>query len=57
MVDVFSDFINILKRARLTKDAEIMTIRIFMIPQELADDKSLLSDYARNGEFTYESDD
>jgi uncharacterized protein len=54
---------NIFKRARLTKDAEIMTIKKFMIPldivtmtpEELADDKSLLSEYARTGEVIYDS--
>ena len=54
---------NIFKRARLTKDAEIMTIKKFMIPldivtmtpEEFANDKSLLSDYARGGEVIYDS--
>ena len=54
---------NIFKRARLTKEAEIMTIKKFMVPldivtmtqEELADDKSLLSDYARSGEVIYDS--
>lgn len=64
IIVISSDFKNkdIFKRARLTKEAEIMTIRKFMIPldiitmtpEELADDKSLLSDYARTGEVIYE---
>jgi len=63
IIVISNDFKNkdIFKRARLTKDAEIMTIRKFMIPldivtmtpEELADDKSLLSDYARTGEVIY----
>jgi predicted nucleotidyltransferase len=62
---ISSDFTNknIFKRARLTKDAEIMTIRKFMIPldivtmtpEELANDKSLLFDYAKTGEVIYDS--
>jgi predicted nucleotidyltransferase len=66
IIVISDDFKNkdIFKRARLTKDAEIMTIRKFMIPldimtmtpEELADDKSLLSDYARIGEVIYEAD-
>jgi len=65
IIVISNDFTNknIFKRARLTKDAEIMTIRKFMIlldivtmtPEELADDKSLLSDYARTGEVIYDS--
>jgi len=61
---ISSDFKNkdIFKRARLTKDAEIMTIKKFLIPldivtltpEELADGTSLLSDYARTGEVIYE---
>jgi uncharacterized protein len=55
---------DIFKRARLTKDAEIMTIRKFMIPlgivtmtpEKLAEDRSLLSDYARTGQVIYEAD-
>ena len=64
IIVISNDFKNkdIFKRARLTKEAEIMTIRKFMIPldivtmtpEELADDKSLLSDYARTGEVIYE---
>jgi len=65
IIVISNDFRNkdIFKRARLTKDAEIMTIRKFMIPldivtmtpEELADDKSLLSDYARTGEVIYDA--
>jgi len=65
IIVISNDFKNkdIFKRARLTKDAEIMTIRKFMIPldivtmtpEELADDKSFLSDNARTGEVIYES--
>jgi uncharacterized protein len=65
IIVISNDFKNkdIFKRARLTKEAEIMTIRKFMIPldivtmtpEELADDKSLLSDYARTGEVIYEA--
>lgn len=64
IIVVSNDFKNkdIFKRARLTKEAEIMTIKKFMIPldiitmtpEELADDTSLLSDYARTGEVIYE---
>ena len=54
---------NIFERARLTKDAEIKTIRKFVIPldivtmtpEELADGKSLLSDYAKTGEVIYDA--
>jgi len=65
IIVISNDFANknIFKRARLTKDAEIMTIRKFMIPldivtmtpEELADDKSLLSDYTRGGEVIYDA--
>jgi uncharacterized protein len=65
IIVISNDFKNkdIFKRARLTKDAEIMTIKKFMIPldivtmtpEELADDKSLLSDYARTGEVIYDA--
>ena len=65
IIVISNDFTNknIFKRARLTKDAEIMTIKKFMIPldivtmtpEELADDKSLLSDYARTGEVIFDS--
>jgi len=48
---------DIFKRADLTKDAEIMTIRKFMVPfdiitmtpDELESGTSLVCDYARNG--------
>lgn len=48
---------DIFKRADLTKDAEIMTIRKFMVPldiitmtpDELESGKSLVCEYARNG--------
>ena len=66
VVVISRDFINknIFKRARLTKEAEIKTIRKFMIPldivtmtpAELADDQSLLSSYARNGKVIYDAD-
>jgi predicted nucleotidyltransferase len=65
IIVISNDFTNknIFKRARLTKDAEIMTIKKFMIPldivtmtpEELADNKSLLSDYARTGEVIFDS--
>jgi len=65
IIVISNDFKNkdIFKRAKLTKDAEIMTIRKFMIPldivtmtpEEFADDKSLLSDYARTGEVIYDA--
>ena len=65
IIVISNDFKNkdIFKRARLTKEAEIMTIRKFMIPldivtmtpEELADDRSLLSEYARTGEVIYEA--
>jgi predicted nucleotidyltransferase len=49
---------NIFKRADLTKEAEIQTIKKYMIPldiitltpEELQDETSLLSDYVRNGQ-------
>lgn len=58
--DDFRDM-DIFKRAELTKDAEIMTIRKYMIPfdiitmtpEELESDNSLISDYARNGEVVF----
>jgi predicted nucleotidyltransferase len=48
---------DIFKRADLTKDAEIMTIRKFIIPfdiitvtpDELESSRSLICDFARNG--------
>jgi len=62
---ISDDFKNkdIFKRAKLTKDAEIMTIKKFLIPldivtlteEELTDGTSLLSDYARTGEIVYET--
>jgi len=65
LIIISNDFTNknIFELARLTKDAEIMTIRKFMIsldiititPEELADDKFLLSDYTRTGEVIYDS--
>lgn len=65
IIVISNDFKNkdIFKRTRLTKDAEIMTIKKFMIPldivtmtpEELADDKSLLSDYARTGEVIFDA--
>jgi predicted nucleotidyltransferase len=65
LIIISNDFTNknIFERARLTKDAGIMTIKKFMIPlvivtmtpEELADDESLLSDYARTGEVIYDS--
>ena len=63
IIVVSRDFCNkdIFKRARLTKEAEISTIRKFMIPfdiltmtpEELESEDSLLSDYAREGEIVY----
>jgi len=52
---------DIFKRARLTKEAEISTIRKFMIPfdiitmtpEEFESGDSLLSKYAREGEIIY----
>lgn len=65
IIVVSNDFTNknIFKRAKLTKEAEIMTIKKFMIPmdivtmtpEELADDQSLLSDYAKKGEIIYDA--
>lgn len=65
IIVVSNDFTNknIFKRAKLTKEAEIMTIKKFMIPldvvtmtpEELADDKSLLFYYARNGKVIYDA--
>jgi len=62
---ISDDFKNkdIFKRAKLTKDAEIMTIKKFLIPldivtlteEELTDGTSVLSDYARTGEIVYEA--
>jgi len=52
---------DIFERARLTKDAEIMTIRKYMIPldiitltpEELEDENSLIAGYAKEGEVVY----
>ncbi len=52
---------NIFERARLTKEAEIMTIKRFMIPldiltmtpKELETGTSLISDYVKNGKVLY----
>lgn len=52
---------NIFERAELTKEAEIMTIKKFMVPldiitmtpEELRAGKSLISDYAKNGKVLY----
>lgn len=52
---------DIFKRAELTKEAEIMTIKKFMIsldivtltPQEFKSGASLISDYAKNGKVLY----
>ena len=52
---------NIFKRAELTKDAEILTIRKFMIPfdiitlttEELENDESLISGYAKGGRIVF----
>ena len=63
IIVISMDFRNkdIFKRARLTKEAEISTIRKFMIPfdiftmtpEEFESENSLLSDYAREGEIIY----
>jgi len=63
IIVISSDFRNkdIFKRARLTKEAEISTIRKFMIPfdiltmtpEEFESEDSLLADYAREGEVVY----
>lgn len=63
IIVISRDFHNkdIFKRARLTKEAEITTIRKFMIPfdiltmtpEEFENEDSLLSDYAREGEIVY----
>ncbi len=52
---------DIFERAQLTKEAEIMTIKIFLIPldiltmtpKELESGTSLISDYAKNGKVFY----
>ena len=49
---------DIFERAQLTKEAEIKTIKKYMIPfdivtltpEELEDESSLIADYARNGQ-------
>jgi uncharacterized protein len=63
VIVISRDFRNkdIFKRARLTKEAEISTIRKFMIPfdiltmtpEEFESDDSLIADYAREGEIVY----
>ena len=63
IIVVSEDFRNkdIFKRARLTKEAEISTIRKFMIPfdiltmtpEEFGSEDSLLADYARQGKIVY----
>lgn len=52
---------DIFERAALTKEAEIMTIRKFMMPfdivtltpREFENEVSLISEYVRNGEVLY----
>jgi uncharacterized protein len=52
---------DIFERAKLTKEAEIQTIKKFMIPldiitmtpEEFESETSLISNYARNGEVIY----
>jgi len=52
---------NIFERAELTKEAEIMTIKKFLIsldiitmtPEELEIGTSLIADYAKNGKVLY----
>lgn len=52
---------NIFERAKLTKEAEIMTIKRFLVPldiltmtpKELETGTSLISDYAKNGKVLY----
>ncbi|MGB9700218.1 MAG: nucleotidyltransferase domain-containing protein [Thermodesulfobacteriota bacterium] len=52
---------NIFERAQLTKEAEIMTIKKFMValdiitmtPEELETGTSLIADYAKNGKVVY----
>lgn len=63
IVIVSSDFKgkNIFERAKLTKEAEILTIKRFLIPleiitmtpEELEAGKSLISGYAKNGKVVY----
>lgn len=52
---------NIFERAKLTKEAEIMTIKRYLVPldiltmtpKELETGTSLISDYAKNGKVLY----
>lgn len=52
---------NIFERAELTKEAEILTIKRFLVPldiitmtpEELEAGKSLISGYAKNGKVVY----
>lgn len=52
---------DIFERARLTKEAEVMTIKKFMLPldiitmtpEEFESETSLIADYAREGEVIY----
>ncbi len=52
---------NIFERARLTKEAEIKTLRKFMMPldiitltsEEFENEKSLIAEYARKGKVMY----
>lgn len=52
---------NIFERATLTKDAEVMTIKKFMIPldiitmtpEEFESETSLIADYVKDGEVIY----
>lgn len=63
IVIISSDFRgkNIFQRAQLTKEAEITTIRKFMIPldivtltpEEFKTGTSIISDYAKNGKILY----
>ncbi len=52
---------DIFERAKLTKEAEIKTIKKFIIPldiitmtpEELKNERSLIADYAKNGKVLY----
>ena len=52
---------DIFERAELTKEAEIMTIRRFLLPldiitltpEEFENESSLVAEYAKNGEVVY----
>ena len=52
---------DIFERAQLTKEAEILTIKKYMVPfdiitltpEEFESETSLISDYAKNGEIVY----